>query len=842
MNVPYKNKTSLTMPGISATRITIPLKNIASLASYWDPQTPLGGESPNLWTKSRSGLELVDSMGGTNPKILPSCFSKYYTGDYAAISDNGALDIGNTYDFTLYAVVRNENATAAAAYCVGKCVAGALDGRYGINSNTSTGYWSAIVNSSGGSSTINSTIDSRTSGFVHLRIEITQATKKFRFYINNNLIGTEQTLTGTFGTLANEIKFRIGSGQNPTTPWAAYAIARTSHSDTFILRRLMTTQEKTDALLGIFPTDCAAHWPCNTFELYDTSGNGFHLTAESNMFDGANILWGTGGGSRQCLDKGYSLYRHPYGADLQVPYLDSGVSITTPSVPSGYYFVKNVPGSLTGHNKANSMILFDGANWDRSNVTIYSANARVAYAPDQTRTTFEAGDGNIRDYYLASIPKAFHVRELQVLRHKFYLNSAYWMFAACKFGLDSLDEIVSYDTVKTGSDLKKLIDYTLNTDSYHDITYEFQAVHWCATRGNKVLAFDSSTKVLSLSLDGGANFTKSIDLTGIITIVVRAHIYANGNISFAGHTKMYYSTDNLTSYHEATTLGIDGNPFVPSTYNNFRPWQENDYTTIGGTEVDSWGTYTIVENTQRLNVNVWLSIDSGLTVKSIYKANTTLVGGTAYPARHIHNATVVNGKIIVTTGDGTDEVNIFEGTLSLPAGTVTWVRIAGDNAGGSDTSDKNNSPFKISGIVKYGDNLFWQNDCHTVTIHRHGIWKAPYAEYPDLSKAERVVRRLSTVAGEGAGFIGNLDGILISPRNGLYQIDISTDEGKTFFTHTLIGGPTLPADWGGLYTVCPKNTAGEYRCEIIEEAEVIATNFQNYTAGTVLLLKIVKPS
>lgn len=105
-----------------------------------------------------------------------------------------------------------------------------------------------------------------------------------------------------------------------------------------------------------------------------------------------------------------------------------------------------------------------------------------------------------------------------------------------------------------------------------------------------------------------------------------------------------------------------------------------------------------------------------------------------------------------------------------------------------------------------------------------------------------MVRRLSTVAGEGAGFIGNLDGILISPRNGLYQIDISTDEGKTFFTHTLIGGPTLPADWGGLYTVCPKNTAGEYRCEIIEEAEVIATNFQNYTAGTVLLLKIVKPS
>lgn len=120
-------------------------------------------------------------MGGVNPVIYPSCFSKTYVSDYLSIADNGALDIGNTYDFTLYAVIENLNSSAAAGYCVGKSIAGSVDGKYGINHNTSTGYWSAFVQSSGGVKTINSTVNSVGGGMVHLRIEVTQATKKFRF-------------------------------------------------------------------------------------------------------------------------------------------------------------------------------------------------------------------------------------------------------------------------------------------------------------------------------------------------------------------------------------------------------------------------------------------------------------------------------------------------------------------------------------------------------------------------------------------------------------------------------------------------------------------------------------
>ena len=68
MNVPFKNKTSLAMPGISATRITIPLKNAANSSAT--AYTDFFGTSASNTAYENSAIINALITGGHYDKII----------------------------------------------------------------------------------------------------------------------------------------------------------------------------------------------------------------------------------------------------------------------------------------------------------------------------------------------------------------------------------------------------------------------------------------------------------------------------------------------------------------------------------------------------------------------------------------------------------------------------------------------------------------------------------------------------------------------------------------------------------------------------------------------------
>ena len=95
--------------------------------------------------------------------------------------------------------------------------------------------------------------------------------------------------------------------------------------------------------------------------------------------------------------------------------------------------------------------------------------------------------------------------------------------------------------------------------------------HICHIKANKWLKFDNTNNTLYLSLDNGSSYPHALDLTGITDIIQYSKICENGTIIFAGQNKIYYSDDNLATYHESTVKDINGNTWTPvNNYDNFK--------------------------------------------------------------------------------------------------------------------------------------------------------------------------------------------------------------------------------------------------------------------------------
>lgn len=775
----------------------------------WNPQV---FNDLNLWVKtdSRSGLTLTDSINPANsPTILPSYLSKPSGDEVATVFDNGALDIGSQ-DLTLCGWF---NATSSYKtlyqFLCGKQASG-QPGQYGFFIEQTTGFYGVNVRSSGGYVIFPSTVDYSTAGWCFLSLKIVVATKKITFKINNVQIGVDQDYIGTLPALANGWGFNLGAQQTSVVP--AYNLyARASYSDIRVYHSALTDEQLTTLYNRGYVAGAAAHWPCNSWNINDVIG-GYHMT-------GINInstkIGYSSYGSRQPIDKGYSSYRHLGVIDypeIQVPYNDNEEAVVSPLVPTGYTLFGEFPADELNHNLANCRVQFVGDEWDRSDATVFGEMARLGH--------YVSTDDNTK--------KQFHISELNKNILNSFYNPLYKGIAWVKIDNNTvtdrrkLKEIFTFSDNKTGADYIICNSYCGDHAVSQYIDTYIDSKNIVTQNGLKALQFNTTTKVLSLSLDNGATFAITKDLTGVCDKVLRAKIYENGNILFCDDTKAYYSNDNLSTYQESTVLAEDGDPYVPSTYDNFSTLTENDPIIINGVEMDIFGVYSVQVGTRDVNINVWYSIDSGVTFKSAYKFGVSLP---ALIARHVHAVSYnhADGYFWVQTGDGANTVNWMKGLYDFDTDTWTWTSVK--------VSD-GESYWKTCGIGFYSGYMYWCND----SAANYGVWKNADADVLDNTKFYRLSSSLTQLT----CLYNDFNGTMIVTGNDLASashpiIHISTDSGATWVKYCLIGLPNLAASYF-LAPIISKNNVGYYLIELVEDTE----NITEWRCKSKLMLKIVK--
>jgi hypothetical protein len=819
------------MPGLSPkVGIGVNRKSALSWSSYWTKLNPI------LWVKenSRSGLTLTDSVNPANsPTILPACLKNSTAGEVNQyVADNGALNLDNTKFNYLGGWIKPEFTSKLEYWRImGKDIAGAPDGCYYFVTNVTDGKLYCVVRSSGGVVSLPKSTDFTAMGWAHVLLEIDTTTKKARWYLNNSQVGSDSSYTGTFAALGNQYEFNLGA-QNIAdgSGWMAANKAACSFADIFMLKRdtQMTPTERANLLLGIVPNDCAGHWPCNTISPYDVSGNGLHLTptyVDTNyLLDSSNIVFASCG-SIHCLNVGYSLYTKIGCRDIQVPYIISGSPINTPpNIPTGYVFSKNVLGDLLNHNLSDSKLQFAGAEWDRSDVSLFNTSARAVYYSHNCL---------YYDATSATTKKQWHISELNKNRmNAMCVQTNYgrnWVRGSGNTIDNRVDlrEIAAFATSLSGSDYIKLIGWARDTGKSYYLEYYFESLDVCTTRGKKILIFDPVAKLLKLSIDNGATYPYTMSTNGILTLVQRAHIYSNGNILFAQNDKCWYSMDNLATYHESTVTGEDGNPFVPSAVDNFRCTAEIQYLSIYGyDDFDLFGTYSTTTDPQDVNINLWITKDSGVTLKSIFKAGVTLVGGATKTMRHIHAITYFpdTDEFVLTSGDTGTDSHWIRGKYNSITDVWTWTLMAS----GAD--------YSVPSLHQYDGYVYWAGDASAWV----GIWRCLYADILDNTKWERISATSLINKRDTNGPFDDMNGMMIEQDLYVNSGDIACyhitiDRGKTWIRHDFVHSITFTT-YGGFYPITPAKDDGYMKAEIQESTETLPI----YEGGQTLMFRIVK--
>jgi len=765
-----------------------------SWSSYWSSH--LFNESDLLLKSSgRAGLTIPSSIGNDSSILLPY-LSMPLTTKYIGIADNGALDIGAT-DFTICGWVKNEDAAKLDYYMfAGKDSGTNVSGIYGLYILPTNGRLVAYLKSSDGTFSITTNIDTSTLGWFFYRFDVNQTTHKIRLFVNGTQYGSDVNYTGTFSALANAYEFWLSvrnglNGSGTTKP------AKTSHSDTYIFNKLLTTEEETTLINRGYVSGAKAHWPMNNSYGHDVSGNGYHLALRQGISEDDKV-YGIEG-TRQLLEKGYSLAMKSDSSILYVPNKIDGDELTV-TLPAGYYLSKLYDADLVDHNLADSFINIDNANWDRSDVTIFNDTARAGY-------------------YDAANPNRWHISELIYLNMVDMYNTGYTSrnYPSYNSEFTALNGIYGYNTNQSNKDRLKVLQYTGNYDSFHILTYSFQddENHICALSGSKILTFNYTTNVLSLSLNNGGSVSSSVSLNGVVSIICYAQIYSNGNILFCDQNKAYYSEDNLTTYHESTVLDVAGAAYSPVGTGKFTAFSRNGLATINGVEIGVWGPYTQDVNTVFVDVNIWYTIDGGKTIKSLYLFNSSAPLLTAY---HVHDVSFISidNSWMVQTGDTLTHCNWLK--LEYNTATDVWTKTS---VGISDE----NGWYKTVGMKAIGTDAIWMSD-----TSKFGIFKVPYSDIADDTKY--TILKGMTATAWGAYFDGN-NIITNSPDPVNYpdgDFIVSTDLGKTWKRIKLDSGVAPIFDT--TYPVCLSiqgNGSNKYKAEIYEDSEFLTAFTEGYT-------------
>lgn len=341
------------------------------------------------------------------------------------------------------------------------------------------------------------------------------------------------------------------------------------------------------------------------------------------------------------------------------------------------------------------------------------------------------------------------------------------------------------------------------------IEYYFSDLHYCTTRYHKILAFDD-VDTLSLSLDDGLTFPYSLQIVGMENMIKFSYIFDTGVILFCTETHAYYSDDNLATYHECTVIGIDGNSFVPSEFDNYSVWDLGTPTYINGVEILVWGKAQITGDTS--NVNIWETFD-GKTIKSIWKSGVTEPIITINEIDNINYCPIDGSFWVQMVGP-----HWMKGIRNMTNGVWTWTYEKNGTP-----NDYYRNPWRSNGFQFHGEYVYWNWE-------NNGIRRSKYVDLLDSSKHEIMFcsyprNMFGSATGETDEFVHSYG------YGGNYMI--TSIDGVKYKVNYLIGGEVSQA----YMPITAKNTNGWYRADCWTTADGI---FMNMYKGQVLMLRIVK--
>lgn len=307
-------------------------------------------EDLNFYSKSRSGLTLIDDYGN-NATLLPGV---------AQFNTSGTVNLVLTTPITLTTgeiILHGNQAYLSAG-------GGLYQGGGGTN-------WLNVRNSTTIYYQIQSVFKTfsfpsiPTTGINIFRIVITNdGTTKVRIYLN----GVEST-TGqvNYGASLTVSISTIGS----------HAVNQISYVNII---------SGTTPVLTMYPLGKGPY----EYNLANTSNNGTWSATPTTVY--------LAGASTYLMDYGFSIYEKPGVADQYVPY---GGSTTYLTGTLDYQLKETFAGNLTKYNLAPALIQFSGATFDRSNTDIWEDAARTGYYDATSATTKKRWHSSeLNQYYL----------------------------------------------------------------------------------------------------------------------------------------------------------------------------------------------------------------------------------------------------------------------------------------------------------------------------------------------------------------------------------------------------------------------------------------------------------
>jgi hypothetical protein len=364
-------------------------------------------------------------------------------------------------------------------------------------------------------------------------------------------------------------------------------------------------------------------------------------------------------------------------------------------------------------------------------------------------------------------------------------------------------------------------------------------------RGNRAFAYAEGR--VFLSEDNGHTWPRSAAFAEAQKITF-SHIFRNGNVLFATGSKLFLSTDGLSSYRQIPVKDRDGaeyhphiprNPENPGWYFHTLPgvvsWD------IDGAEMMVWGNYCNVVG-GATPVHIYYSTDQGRTVKIAYAFGKnphfgddgspgggtagTPLGDAQNPVicRHVHTVAYnpVENAFYACTGDLDrglgHECHWLRGTYDARKDTWQWKVLVSTNS---------NSRYKSGGINFVEGQLYWISDANGQANEAYGpggydrgIFRCAPADLANPAK-----HTLLFNPGVESGAMIIQDQVILAshcaPASPLATgFIVSTDLGKTWAQYDLKEcGPRSPVRFH------EKNGEGWFRVDLrsgwIDRAEVL---------------------
>jgi hypothetical protein len=517
----------------------------------------------NFWAKGRSGLTMVDTVGGNNVTITTPVYKaialNLLTGDKTRSAEQ--FFDGNSY--TLYWQMNQvDNYGDGESLWYTKGFGATSKGIYFLYNGNNL----LLISADGGANQIISTVVTGVTanitgkGWLDCVLQVDFAAKLLKF----NMYKSDGSSIGT--PLSTSIAaFVFNSNNNAESlKFNATQAAICNFKKFNALKTLI--QCKNDA----YVTDLQFWYP-ELLSGTDVSGNGYHLN-QISLRRGSYYYSSI---STYLLDHGYSLFRSSKKSsgvgyeDFYVPYSISGtpidVSATLNDIDGNktYIDISDHPGSLIQHNLADSKLNIPIASWDKSSTTIFE---------DAVRSS---------TYYDASNSDNWHISELDYLIFSQNCKTNHKGLDFFKITNSSivnsgnLTELFSYTTNKTGSQLINVLKYTgdqtaidnsiqLYGDASSNQTITIKVagiftskeinINWGDGTHSQLTpasgAFISSTHVYSGTSVYPIFISKAVDLLGIEIG------YAYPYIDHVGDQDVYPLGCDIKEYYKATSLQI----------------------------------------------------------------------------------------------------------------------------------------------------------------------------------------------------------------------------------------------------------------------------------------------